>query len=139
MKGRLIAGFSLVEVVLAIGIVGFSILATIGLLSVGHDTNKRARDEGFAAQIAANEFERIRSLSAVAFPSAAGPLPSRYFDSEMKETSSNAGAAYELRVDFSTAPSGTADWVVNAEVRNPPQAANPAINRFTTLVRAPDS
>jgi uncharacterized protein (TIGR02598 family) len=130
--------FSLVEVVLAIGIVGFSMLATIGLLSVGHDTNKRARDEGFAAQIVANEFERIRSLSAGAFPSG-GAQPSRYFDSEMKKVNSSVGATYELRVDFVTAPSGTADWLVNAEVRNPPQAANPTISRFTILVRIPDS
>jgi uncharacterized protein (TIGR02598 family) len=139
MTRRPIKAFSLVEVVLAIGILGFAVLATIGLLSVGHDTNKRARDEGFAAQIAANEFERIRSLSAASFPATAGSLPSRYFDSEMKEISSNARALYELRVDFSVAPNGTADWVVNAEVRNLPQAANPTINRFTILVRSPDS
>ena len=43
-------GFSLVEVVLAIGVVSFAVLATVGLLSVAGDTNKRAKDEGSAAQ-----------------------------------------------------------------------------------------
>jgi uncharacterized protein (TIGR02598 family) len=114
-----IKGFSLVEVVLAIGIVSFSVLATVGLLSVGNDTNKRARDEGFAAQIAANEFQRIRSLGANVFPTIPGSLPARYFDGDMKEVPTAAGAAYE--------------------VRNPPQAANPTIVRFTTLVTKPDA
>ena len=85
--------FSLVEVVLAIGIVGFSVLATVALLSVGNDANKRARDEGFAAQIAANEFARLRSLSAVTFPSPIpATLPPQFFDSDMKEAPSAQAA-----------------------------------------------
>ena len=48
------AGFSLVEVVLAIGIVSFAVLSTFGLLSVATDTNKRARDEQSAAQLVEN-------------------------------------------------------------------------------------
>lgn len=133
------SAFSLVEVVLAIGVVGFSVLATVGLLSVGNDTNKRARDEGFAAQIAANEFERIRSLGPGVFPPTPGSLPIRYFDSDMKVVATAAVATYELRVDFLAAPVGTADAVVNAEVRYPPPpVANPNIVRFTSLVRVPD-
>jgi uncharacterized protein (TIGR02598 family) len=132
-------GFSLVEVVLAIGIVSFSVLATVGLLSVGNDTNKRARDEGFAAQIAANEFQRIRSLGASVFPATIPTtLPARYFDADMKEVAAAANGIYELRIDLATAPPGTADAVVNAEVRYPAQSANPNIVRFTTLVRKPD-
>ena len=142
MTRRAVSGsiaFSLVEVVLAIGIVGFSVLATVGLLVVGNDTNKRARDEGFAAQIAANEFQRIRSLGAAVFPPIPGSLPVRYFDSDMKEVATAAEATYELRVDFVAAPAGTADAVVNAEVRYPPPpVTNPNIVRFTTLVRTPD-
>ncbi|MBA2432544.1 MAG: prepilin-type N-terminal cleavage/methylation domain-containing protein, partial [Chthoniobacterales bacterium] len=38
-------GFSLVEVVVAMGIVSFSVLATVGLLSVANDTNRRSREE----------------------------------------------------------------------------------------------
>ena len=132
-------GFSLVEVVLAIGIVSFSVLATVGLLAVGNDTNKRARDEGFAAQIAANEFARIRSLPLATFPPAIpASLPPRFFDGDMKEIGAAAQAAYELRIEFVAAPAGTADAIVNADVRYPPQSANPNVIRFTTLVKIPD-
>ena len=135
-----VRSFSLVEVVLAIGIVSFSVLATVGLLAVGNDTNKRARDESFAAQIAANEFERIRSLPLATFPpTIPASLPPRFFDGDMKETTSAAQAAYELRIEFVAAPAGTADAIVNAEIRNPPQSANPNVIRFTTLVGTPDS
>ena len=78
--------FSLVEVVLAIGIVSFSVLATVGLLSVASDTNKRSRDEGNAARLAANEFERLRSLGTPNFPSADY---SRYYDSDLKEVATD--------------------------------------------------
>lgn len=143
MTRRAVSGsiaFSLVEVVLAIGIVGFSVLATVGLLVVGNDTNKRARDEGFAAQIAANEFQRIRSLGAAVFPPIPGSLPARYFNSDMKDVATAAAATYELRVDLVAAPVGTSDAVVNAEVRYPPApVANPNIVRFTALIRTPDS
>jgi hypothetical protein len=44
-------GFSLIEVVLAIGIVSFAVLSIFGLLPVATDTNKRARDEHSAAQL----------------------------------------------------------------------------------------
>lgn len=57
----------------------------------------------------------------------------------MKETTSAAQAAYELRIEFVAAPAGTADAIVNAEIRNPPQSANPNVIRFTTLVGTPDS
>ncbi len=146
--------FSLVEVVLAIGIVGFSVLVTVALLSVANETNKRAREEGFAAQIAANEFARIRSLGATAFPSpiptpdptgappSPASLPARFFDSDIKEILPTSPIptpqpAYELRISYLAAPVGSADVLFNAEVRNPPQAANPNVIRFTTLVATP--
>ena len=75
------SGFSLVEVVLAIGLVSFSVLATVGLLSVGNDTNRQAREEMFAAQIAANQFERVRSLGAINFP--VDKYVTQYFDGNM--------------------------------------------------------
>ena len=132
------SGFSLVEVVLAVGIVSTSVLATVALLAVGNDTNKRARDEGFAAQIAANEFQRIRSLDSATFPTTIpGSLPPRFYDGDIKEIAASAQAAYELRVDLLVAPPGTSDVVLNAEVRYPPQAASPNISRFTALINIP--
>ncbi len=135
--------FSLVEVVLAMGIVSFSVLATVGLLSVANDTQKKARDEGLAARLAANEFERLRSLSSSAAPWTTTPpaYATRYFDSNLADlgTTKTAAAVYEFSVQFSSAPSGTADQLLNAEVRYPAQAlpANQNVFRFTSLTNIP--
>jgi uncharacterized protein (TIGR02598 family) len=134
------AAFSLVEVVLAIGIVSFSVLATVGLLSIGNDTNKRARDEAFAAQLASNEFERIRSLSAANFPTTT--YNTRYFDSNLTDlgTSKVANAIYAFSIDIIPMPSpAPADLAFNAEVRFPANAptANQSVVRFTTLMNIP--
>src|SRR4051812_46201444 len=120
--------FSLVEVVLALGIAGVSLLSIIGLLAVAGDTGKRARDEGAAARIATNEFDRLRSLTTAAafWPATSTEAPTyatRYYDSGMADlgTAKTANADYSLSMTFTTAPSGTADFLVDAEVRYPAQ------------------
>lgn len=146
--------FSLVEVVLAIGVVAFAVLSVFGLLAVGNDTNKRARDEGFAAQLAHNEFQRIRSLSSQNFP--ANTYAPRYYDSNLSEvdpaiSTELARAAYKLQMTIvpnpTPFPSATpipppvisAQFLFNAEVRYPANA--PAVNqnvaRFPTLIVSP--
>src|SRR4051794_37320450 len=93
--------FSLVEVVAAIGIVSFAVLATFGLLSVANDTSKNARDEGLAARLAANEFNRIRSLSTGNFPHT---YTTRYFDGRLVDLGTDRtaalqnGALYEFQI-----------------------------------------
>ncbi len=128
--------FSLVEVVLALGIVSFSVLATVGLLSVANETNKRSRDEAFSAQLAANEFERLRSLSATNFPTA---TYSRYYDASLTEVP-QASAVYELQIiPSTTTTANAADLVVNAEVHYPANAlpANQSKILFTALMNIP--
>lgn len=120
--------------VLAIGIVSFSVLATIGLLSVATDTNKRSRDEAIATQLAANEFDRLRSLSATNFP--VTPY-TRFYDAGAVEVAENS-AVYELAILFSPPGSTTAaDLIVNAEVRYPANAANQTKVLFTALTNLP--
>ena len=155
-----ISAFSLVEVVLAIGIVSFSVLATIGLLVVGNDTNKRARDEGQAARLAANEFDRLSSLGSSSSFWTTRPLvyTTHYYSSSLTDlgtdrpTALTKGAVYELQISFVEGPSasnpnpnptpplGTADVVANAEVRYPAAAtaANQSLFRFTTLMNFPN-
>jgi uncharacterized protein (TIGR02598 family) len=147
--------FSLVEVVVAIGIVSFAVLATVGLLSVGNDTSKRAKDEGSAARLVANEFERLRSQGATSIFWSNHPLTysPRYFDSNLTDlgTAVSNAAVYQVQISFieappagsptpSNLPAGTADVVVNAEVRYPAQAAavNQSVYRFTTLMNFPN-
>lgn len=140
-----IRAFSLVEVVIAIGVVGFAVLATFGLLSVAGDTGRNARDEQSAARVATNEFNRLRSLSVVNFPTA-GYDP-RYYDvgladlGKMKDFGPTPPptAVYKVSMYLATpSPSpGPADWIVNAEVAYPAQAPSPTIVRFTTLMNTP--
>ena len=142
LKKPIRSSFSLVEVVLALGVVSGSVLATVALLSIGNDTNKKARDETFAAQVALNEFSRIRSLSATNFPNS---YTARYFGNSLadlgsdKTTAVKNGAVYELQIAFVAAPSGTAEKILNAQVRYPINApiSRQTVARFTTLMNAP--
>ena len=54
-------GFSLVEVVLSLGVIAFSVVAIIGLLPLGLSTSHSAQDETRAAQIAQDIFSSIAS------------------------------------------------------------------------------
>ena len=136
---------------MAIGVVAFAVLAIFGLLAVGNDTNKRARDEGFAAQLAHNEFQRIRSLSSQNFPT--DTYVSRYFDSNLADlgTALVPGAVYQMQITitpyptpFATAtpvppPTTPAEFLFNAEVHYPAVAPsqNQSVARFTTLMVSP--
>ena len=133
------AAFSVVETVIAIGIVSFSVLATIGLLSIGGDTAKRAKDESAAARLAENEFEHLRSLTSASFSSYYPSYSPKYYDSNFTEVANATNAIYQLNIAFTAAPTGTADLVANAEVRCPAQAAaaNQNVYLFTTLMNIP--
>src|SRR5436853_662777 len=102
-------GFSLVETVVAIGLVSFSVLATIGLLTIGGDTGKKARDESSAARLTDNEFARLRSLSTAAgfWPSDTSTVPTypaKYYDINLNELPNATSAIYQLSITFVSAP-----------------------------------
>jgi len=131
--------FSLVEVVLAIGVVSFAVLSTFGLLSVAIDANKQSQDDQAAARLVENEFQRIRSLSSANFPST---YDARYYDADLNDlgTSLTGSAVYQLQISIVTpeAPA-PADKIFNAEVHYPANApaANQTVVRFTTLMNVP--
>lgn len=134
------SAFSLVEVVVAIGIVSFAVLSTFGLLSVATDTSRRARDEQSAAQLVQNEFQRIRSLSSANFPTTT--YVTRYYDASLNDlgTTLNGTAIYQLQIAIvASAAPAPADRIFNAEVHYPANAvpANQNIVRFTTLMNLP--
>lgn len=137
---QLRGAFSLVEVVVAIGIVSFAVLSTFGLLSVATDTNKRARDEQACAQLVHNEFQRIRSLGSVNFPTTT--YATRYYDASLNDlgTTLTGSAIYQLQIAIVTpAAPAAADRIFNAEVHYPANAAaaNQKIVRFTSLMNLP--
>ncbi len=132
--------FSLVEVVVAIGIVSIAVLSTFGLLSVATDTNKRSRDEQSVAQLVQNEFQRIRSLSSTNFPTTT--YVTRYYDAALNDlgTAISGAAIYQLQIAIVTpAAPATTDRIFNAEVHYPANAvaANQKIVRFTGLMNLP--
>ena len=132
-------GFSLIEVVLAVGIVNFAVLSIFGLLVVAANTNKRAHEEHLAAQLVQNEFERIRSLSAATFPET---YATRYYDANLNDlgTALNSTAVYQLQITILTpAAPMPADRILNAEVRYPANAvaANQNVVRIPTLMNLP--
>lgn len=137
---RATAAFSLVEVVLAIGLVSFAVLASFALLSTANDTNRRSRNETFAAQVVSNEFERIRSLGPINFPTTT--YVTRYYDVNLRDlgTVKTDEAVYQLDISIDDPPTpAPADKVLNAVVRYPANAvpANQEVVRFATLMNVP--
>lgn len=138
-------GFSLVEVVLALGLVAFGILATFGLMTVGHDTITNGRNEAMAARLAHNEFSRIRSLK-TNFPNTPPNYDTRYFTSSLVDVnatdkadalSKNALYQFDIESPFATGAYGSGDWTLNGRVSFPIAAASPTVLRFVTTVNNP--
>lgn len=58
---RISAAFSLVEVVLALGVIGFALLAVIGLLPIGLQSGRASMQETRATHLAERVFATMRS------------------------------------------------------------------------------
>ncbi len=82
------AGFSLIEVVLAIGIIGFAVIPMMGLLAMGFSGYRSANDLNVGAVIVQN----IRSISA-GITNAGQSVNDVYFDVDGTPTPSNSGTA----------------------------------------------
>jgi uncharacterized protein (TIGR02598 family) len=63
------AAFSLVEVTLALGVAAFCLLAVLGLLPVGVQTNRNASSQTIASNIIATVVSDLRTTPAVAMTS----------------------------------------------------------------------
>jgi uncharacterized protein (TIGR02598 family) len=120
----LIEGFTLVEVVLALGVVSFALVAILGVFPIGLQTGHDAQDETRAAQIAQAIFATMLAqaptrYSAIQIPIDASnslPLnlsqtntpatPQMYADNDGKFTVSKNGAIYAITITTSTTPPG---------------------------------
>ena len=69
------SGFSLIEVMIALGVVVFALVALCGLLSTGLQVARKAKTEFFAAQIASSLLAERRAAPLATLP-AGHPLPS---------------------------------------------------------------
>jgi type II secretory pathway pseudopilin PulG len=93
------SAFSLVEVVLALGVAGFCLIAAIGLLPVGVQTNKRATSQTAAASIMANVIADMRATpnppsinTSVQYRIAFLTAKTLYFDSTGRCSTDSAGS-----------------------------------------------
>jgi uncharacterized protein (TIGR02598 family) len=101
---RTLRAFSLVEVVIALGVIAFAFVPMVGLLPLGLDVSRQAIDTTVAAQIAQQlnteaqqtDFSRLPEL---AVASLAAPI---YFDDQGNKVSGAADAIYEVVFDITT-------------------------------------
>lgn len=91
-------GFSLVEVTIALGIVAFAVVASIGVLPVGLQSVRESMDDGARRAI----FSEVRAeLASLGRGELDAVSVERYFDHEGREVGSSADSRFSL--DLQTA------------------------------------
>lgn len=163
MKKHFTSGFSLVEVTLALGIAAFCLIALIGLMPVGIQTNRNATSQTRATNIMAAVIADLRatpktnttsSQFCIPIPTGNSSLPPLYFDSEGRCSSDLTGLTkpcggswvpalqtrYQLRIRFSQqspTPTPPAVTTVYADVKVAwPAAAAPSNTNGSTEILA---
>lgn len=102
-------GFSLIEVTVAIGIIGMMILATSTLLQRIPVSGREVRDQDIALKIARNEIEVLRAGGYDALP-ASGPFLNSLLNSLLSGSASVAITVYDAKTkktDVSVSWTGT--------------------------------
>ncbi|MEP7015268.1 MAG: hypothetical protein ABI925_07495 [Verrucomicrobiota bacterium] len=155
------SAFSLVEVVLALGVVSFAIVAILGILPTGLQTGKFAQDETRAAQIAQAILSSIASQAPVQFDnvkvqlndSANSTTPFHlnaaetvmlYADNDGKLIPTPHEATYAIIVTTNSAPSGFDPGNANqvtvrvmwppAQQQGPTPGANQTFRDFVRII-----
>jgi uncharacterized protein (TIGR02598 family) len=115
-------GFSLVEVVLALGVVSFAIVAILGIIPTGLQTSHSSQDETRAAQIAQTILSSMASQAQTQFSSVklqtndSSTIPAFdltstasvtvYANNDAKLSANSAGAVYAISIATNGSPSG---------------------------------
>jgi len=149
--------FSLVEVVLAIGVIAFAVVAILGMFPVGLQTSHSAQDETRAPQIATYIFSSFASQAQSRFTSVVVPVASPspaptldlsmsnspvttpvvfvYADNDGKLSNSSTTGTYSISIGTNNAPVGFDSNYANQvtiRVVSPPlpnQGATPTPNQ----------
>jgi len=106
------AAFSLVEIVLALGVAAFCLIAIFGLMPVGVQTNRNATSQTAATNIMAVIVADLRTTPVAAttspqFAITFGTDKTLYFDaSGQASTSLGADSRYQLNIRWNSAPTG---------------------------------
>lgn len=133
------AAFSLVEVVLALGIISFAIVAILGVMPVGLGTGRAAQDDTRAVQLAQTLLDGMASqaqakFSAIAVPVSSGspapldlsqstsnpatPAVALYASNDGQLSDSPTAAAYSVKIITNNAPPGFESGSANAVTIN---------------------
>lgn len=132
------AGFSLIEVVIALGIFSFCIVAIVGLLPVGMNSVRSVSNENNAIHIASSiegiwEVAPINSKITIAnlitnllvTNASSGNYSKNYFFNEFGEETNNAEASLKMNYTVATnAAPLTNAYTVNMTFAWPPNAPN---------------
>lgn len=106
------AAFSLVEVALALGVAAFCLIAILGLMPVGVQTNRNATSQTAATNIMAAIVADLRTTPPAAttspqFAITFGTDTTLYFDaSGQASTSLGTDSRYRLNITWNSAPTG---------------------------------
>lgn len=108
------AGFSLVEVTLALGVAAFCLIALFGLLPLGIQTNQSSTSQTAAASALSSVFADLRatpktSLTSPQYDITFGTAKFLYFDGEgrvVTPTDPNATLRYRVTITFPASPVG---------------------------------
>lgn len=108
------AGFSLVEVTLALGIAAFCLIATFGLLPVGIQSNQNAISQTAAASVLSSVVADLRATpkgnpSSPLYDITFGTPKLAYFDGEGRSVSPadpNASPRYRVTITFHASSAG---------------------------------
>jgi uncharacterized protein (TIGR02598 family) len=106
------AAFSLLEVVLALGVAAFCLIAVLGLLPVGVQTNRNASSQTAVSNIIATVMSDLRTTPAAAMTSPEFAITfdaekTLFFDASGKASPSlSTDSRYRLNVTWNAAPTG---------------------------------
>ena len=106
------AAFSLVEVVLALGVAAFCLIAVLGLMPAGVQTNRNATSQTAATNIMAAVVADLRTTPAAAttspqFRITFGTDKTLYFDAPGQSSASlGPDSRYRLNITWNSAPEG---------------------------------
>ena len=106
------AAFSLIEVVLALGVAAFCLTAVLGLLPVGVQTNRNSSSQTAASNIIATVVSDLRTTPAAATTSPEFAITfeaekTLFFDASGQASSSlSTDSRYRLNVTWNSAPTG---------------------------------
>ncbi len=120
-------GFSLVEVILALGVISFCLLAILGIFSEGFRASMRANQDTVLAAVTSRVASQARALESFTFPA------TMQFDVRGVPTTNSKEAYYECEVTRTLLPetqlSGISTNLGLVKVRFTWPASIPAANR----------